>query len=434
MDGVDALFLARAQFGLNIAFHILFPTISIALAWYLIAFRVRYARTGAAEWLATYRLWVKVFALTFAMGVVSGITMSFQFGTNWPGYMQKVGNIAGPLLGYEVLTAFFLEATFLGVMLFGMQRVSTRVHILSAVMVALGTTLSAFWILALNSWMQTPAGHVMDGEALIAGDWLAVIFNPSFPYRFAHMMLASGLTASFLVAGLSAWRLLKASADAGAARTLRAATLAAAVLAPLQILAGDLHGLNTLEHQPAKIAAVEANWKTQKGAPLVLFAIPNELAGRNDYALEIPKLASFVLKHDFDAELPGLDRFVPDIPPVAPVFFAFRLMVGVGVLMLALAWFGAWRLRRGAPPRWLLWCFAGMTFSGWVATLAGWIVTEIGRQPWLVQGILRTADAAGRVREAALGASLTGYALVYGVMLLAYIVTLTHMAGKGAEA
>jgi cytochrome d ubiquinol oxidase subunit I len=282
--------------------------------------------------------------------------------------------------------------------------------------------------------MQTPAGHVMDGEALIAGDWLAVIFNPSFPYRFAHMMLASGLTASFLVAGLSAWRLLKASADAGAARTLRAATLAAAVLAPLQILAGDLHGLNTLEHQPAKIAAVEANWKTQKGAPLVLFAIPNELAGRNDYALEIPKLASFVLKHDFDAELPGLDRFVPDIPPVAPVFFAFRLMVGVGVLMLALAWFGAWRLRRGAPPRWLLWCFAGMTFSGWVATLAGWIVTEIGRQPWLVQGILRTADAAGRVREAALGASLTGYALVYGVMLLAYIVTLTHMAGKGAEA
>ncbi|MDH5351190.1 MAG: cytochrome ubiquinol oxidase subunit I [Betaproteobacteria bacterium] len=433
MDGVDALFLARAQFGLNIAFHILFPTISIALAWYLIAFRVLHARTGAAEWLATYRLWVKVFALTFAMGVVSGITMSFQFGTNWPGYMLKVGNIAGPLLGYEVLTAFFLEATFLGVMLFGMQRVSTRVHILSAVMVALGTTLSAFWILALNSWMQTPAGHVMDGEALIAGDWLEVIFNPSFPYRFAHMMLASGLTASFLVAGLSAWRLLQESADAGAAKTLRAATLAAAVLAPLQIVAGDLHGLNTLEHQPAKIAAVEANWTTQQGAPLVLFAIPNELAGRNDYALEIPKLASFVLKHDFDAELPGLDRFVPDIPPVAPVFFAFRVMVGVGVLMLLLAWFGAWWLRKRAPPRWLLWCFAGMTFSGWVATLAGWVVTEIGRQPWLVTGILRTSEAAGRVGEAALGASLTGYALVYGVMLLAYIVTLTHMAGKGAE-
>ncbi len=433
MDAGDALTLARAQFGLNIAFHILFPTITIALAWYLIAFRAMYARTGAAEWLATYRLWVKIFALTFAMGVVSGITMSFQFGTNWPGYMLTVGNIAGPLLGYEVLTAFFLEATFLGVMLFGMERVSTRVHLISSVMVAVGTTLSAFWILALNSWMQTPAGHVKDDGVWIAGDWLEVIFNPSFPYRFTHMMLASALTASFLVAGLSAWRLLKDGGDAGAGKTLRAATLAAALLAPVQIFVGDLHGLNTLEHQPAKIAAVEAIWRTEKGVPLVLFAIPNELAGRNDYAIEIPKLASFVLKHDFDAELLGLDAFAPDVAPVAPVFFAFRIMVGVGVLMLALAWFGAWWMRKRSPPRWLLWAFAGMTFSGWVATLAGWIVTEIGRQPWLVTGLLRTADAAGRVGEAALGASLTGYALVYGVMLLAYIVTLTHMAGKGAQ-
>jgi cytochrome d ubiquinol oxidase subunit I len=433
MDAGDALLLSRAQFGLNIAFHILFPTISIALAWYLIAFRVRYARTGDAGDLATYRLWVKIFALTFAMGVVSGITMSFQFGTNWPGYMEQVGNIAGPLLGYEVLTAFFLEATFLGVMLFGMNRVSTRVHIVSAVMVAVGTTLSAFWILALSSWMQTPAGHVMDGDALIAGDWLAVIFNPSFPYRFTHMMLASGLTASFLVAGLSAWRLLQAAADAGALRTLRAAAVAAAVLAPLQVVVGDLHGLNTLEHQPAKIAAMEAAWKTQRGTPLVLFAIPNELAGRNDFAIQIPKLASFVLKHDFDAEIQGLEDFMPDIPPVAPVFFAFRIMVGVGVLMLALAWFGAWRLRKSAPPRWLLWAFAGMTFSGWIATLAGWIVTEIGRQPWLVTGILRTADAVGRVPEAALGASLAGYVFVYSVMLLAYIVVLTHLAREGAR-
>jgi cytochrome d ubiquinol oxidase subunit I len=433
MDAGDALLIARAQFGLNIAFHILFPTLSIALAWYLIAFRVRYARTGDAGDLATYRLWVKIFALTFAMGVVSGITMSFQFGTNWPGYMERVGNIAGPLLGYEVLTAFFLEATFLGVMLFGMERVSTRVHILSAVMVALGTTLSAFWILALNSWMQTPAGHVMDGDALIAGDWVAVIFNPSFPYRFTHMMLASGLTASFLVAGLSAWRLLKNAADEGAGRTLRAGVLVAAVLAPLQVLVGDLHGLNTLEHQPAKIAAVEAIWNTGKGVPLVLFAIPNETERRNDYAIEVPKLASFVLKHDFEAELQGLDAFAPDHPPVAPVFFAFRIMVGMGMLMLALAWFGAWRLRKGAPPRWLLWAFAGMTFSGWIATLAGWIVTEMGRQPWLVTGILRTADAVGRVPEAALGASLAGYVFVYSVMLLAYIVVLTHLAREGAQ-
>jgi cytochrome d ubiquinol oxidase subunit I len=273
----------------------------------------------------------------------------------------------------------------------------------------------------------------MDGDALIAGDWLQVIFNPSFPYRFTHMMLASGLTASFLVAGLSAWRLLKHAADEGALKTLKAGVLAAAVLAPLQIFVGDLHGLNTLEHQPAKIAAVEAIWKTDRGVPLVLFAIPNELAGRNDYSIEIPKLASFVLKHDLDAELQGLDAFAPDHPPVAPVFFAFRLMVGMGVLMLALAWFGAGWLRKRAPPRWLLWCFAGMTFSGWIATLAGWIVTEIGRQPWLVAGILRTADAAGRVAEASLGASLTAYVLVYAVMLLAYMVTLTHMAGEGAK-
>ncbi len=433
MDAGDALLLARAQFGLNIAFHILFPTISIALAWYLIGFRVKYARTQDPQWLATYHLWVKIFALTFAMGVVSGITMSFQFGTNWPGYMLKVGNIAGPLLGYEVLTAFFLEATFLGVMLFGMERVSSRVHIFSSVMVAAGTTLSAFWILALNSWMHTPQGHVMDGSALIAGDWAQVIFNPSFPYRFTHMMLASGLTASFLVAGLSAWRLLKAPQDPGALKTLRAGVLVAAIIAPLQVFVGDLHGLNTLEHQPAKIAAVEAIWNTQKGVPLVLFAIPNEETKRNDFAIEVPKLASFVLKHDLDAELQGLDAFAPDHPPVAPVFFAFRLMVGVGMLMLALAWFGAWWMRKRTPPGWLLWAFAGMTFSGWIATLSGWLVTEIGRQPWLVTGILRTEDALGRVPDAALGASFAGYLLVYGVMLVAYVVVLTHLAREGAQ-
>jgi cytochrome d ubiquinol oxidase subunit I len=432
MDAGDALLLARAQFGLNIAFHILFPTLSIALAWFLLYFRVKYTRSNDPGWLATYRLWVKIFALTFAMGVVSGITMSFQFGTNWPGYMQKVGNIAGPLLGYEVLTAFFLEATFLGVMLFGMERVSSRVHIFSSLMVAVGTTLSAFWILALSSWMQTPQGHVMDGGALIAGDWLAVIFNPSFPYRFAHMMLASGLSAAFLVAGLSAWRLLIAARDTGALRTLRAGALVAAILAPLQVFVGDLHGLNTLEHQPAKIAAIEALWQTGKGVPLVLFAIPDDDERRNDYAIEVPKLASLILKHDSDAGLKGLDAFAPDHPPVAPVFFAFRVMVGVGVLMLALAWAGGWILRKRAP-RWLLWCFAGMTFSGWVATLAGWLVTEIGRQPWLVTGILRTADAVGRVPDAALGASFAGYLLVYSVMLVSYVVVLTHLAREGAK-
>jgi len=430
----DALLLARAQFGLNIAFHILFPTLTIGLAWILVYFRLRFAWSGAPEWLATYKLWVKVFALTFAMGVVSGITMSFQFGTNWPGYMAKVGNVAGPLLAYEVLTAFFLEATFLGVMLFGMNRVRPWMHVTATILVAFGTTLSAFWILALNSWMQTPAGHVTAEGVLIAGDWAKVIFNPSFPYRLVHMLVASGLTAAFVLAGLSAWRLLEATADPAAGRTLRTGVVLAAVLAPLQVFVGDLHGLNTLEHQPAKIAAIEAIWKTGKGVPLVLFAIPNEQTRKNDFAVEIPRLASLVLKHDLDAELQGLDAFTPDHPPVAPVFFAFRVMVGVGVLMIALSWLSVLLLARNrAPPRWLLWCLAAATFSGWVATLAGWLVTEIGRQPWLVTGILRTVDAVGSVGEARLGASLTGYVLTYALMFVAYMVVLTHLAGKGSR-
>ena len=361
--------------------------------------------------------------------------MSFQFGTNWPGYMTRVGNIAGPLLAYEVLTAFFLEATFLGVMLFGMNRVPGWMHLTATVLVAFGTTVSAFWILALSSWMQTPMGHTIaaDGQ-LIAGDWIAVIFNPSFPYRFTHMMLASGLTASFLVAGLSAWRLLRAPQDGAALRTLRTGAVIAAVIAPLQVLVGDLHGLNTLEHQPAKIAAIEAIWQTQKGAPLVLFAVPNEAKQRNDFAIEIPKLASLILKHDADAELKGIDYFAPDAPPVAPVFVAFRVMVGMGVAMLSLAWLGTWVMRGGKlAPRWILWTFAGFTFSGWIATLAGWLVTEIGRQPWLVTGVLRTSEAVGRVAEASLGASFTGYLATYALMLVAYMVVLTHLAGKGAQ-
>jgi len=431
MDGGEALLLARAQFGLNIGFHILFPSLTIGLAWYLVYFRVRHARGGGSHWLATYRLWTKVFALTFAMGVVSGITMSFQFGTNWPGFMLKVGNVAGPLLAYEVLTAFFLEATFLGIMLFGMNRVPPWLHMAATLLVALGTTLSAFWILALNSWMQTPAGHVIVDGVLVAGDWLAVIFNPSFPFRLCHMLLASFLTASFVVAGLSAWRLLRAADDASARRTLRTAVAVAALLAPLQAFVGDQHGLNTLEHQPAKIAAVEALWKTERGMPLVLFAIPNEKEKRNDYAVEIPKLGSLVLKHDVDAEVQGLAAF-PDHPPVAPVFFAFRAMVGVGVLMIGVAWVSLFLLRMKNLPAWWLWVLSGFTFSGWIATLSGWLVTEIGRQPWLVTGILRTADAAGSVSPAQLGASLTGYVMTYALMFTAYMVVLTHLAGKGA--
>ena len=430
----DALLLARAQFGINIGFHILFPTLTIALAWYLVGFRIAYQRTRAPAWLATYKLWLRIFALTFAMGVVTGVTMSFQFGTNWPKYMTTVGAIAGPLLSYEVLTAFFLEATFLGVMLFGMNKVPDWVHVTATVIVAFGTTVSAFWILALNSWMHTPAGHVFQDGQWIAADWWAVIFNPSFPYRLVHMLLASGLTASFVVAGLSAWRLLWAPFDNNAARTLRIGLLVAAALVPVQVVVGDLHGLNTLEHQPAKIAAMEAIWHTERGVPLVLFAIPDEERRRNDYAIELPYGASLILKHQRDAEIKGLDAFEPDRPPVAPLFFAFRAMVGIGVLMLLVSWFGVWKTRGGrAAPPWLLWVFAAFTFAGWAATLAGWIVTEIGRQPWLVTGVLRTSQAVGDISGAQLGASLTGYILTYSALFVAYMIVLTHIAGKGAE-
>ncbi|HKW39319.1 MAG TPA: cytochrome ubiquinol oxidase subunit I [Burkholderiales bacterium] len=435
MDTPEVLLLARAQFGLNIGFHILFPTLTIALAWILLYFRIRYARSGDPAWLATYKLWTKIFALTFAMGVVTGITMSFQFGTNWPGFMLKVGNIAGPLLAYEVLTAFFLEATFLGIMLFGMNRVPGWVHVFSAAMVAIGTTTSAFWILALNSWMQTPAGQVVQGGQIIAGDWWQVLFNPSFPFRFTHMLLASGLTASFVLAGLSAWRLLRSPEDASARATLRTGLVLAALLAPVQAFVGDQHGLNTLEHQPAKIAAIEAIWKTEKSVPLVLFAIPDEDRRRNDFAVEIPKAASLLLRHDADAELKGVDALWPDVAPVAPVFFAFRAMVGIGVLMLAVAWCGAWATRgRRLPSRRMLWTLSAFTFSGWLATLCGWLVTEIGRQPWLVTGILRTSDAAGPASGAQVGASLTAYVITYTAMFLAYMVVLTHLAGKGVQA
>ena len=312
---MDTLLLSRIQFAANISFHILFPTITIALCWFLVYFRLRHSAakgTPAAQgWEEAYYLWTKIFALSFALGVVTGITMSFQFGTNWPGFMERAGNIAGPLLGYEVLTAFFLEATFLGIMLFGRDRVSDRVHLFATLMVAAGTTLSAFWILSLNSWMQTPTGYeIIDGR-FHAKRWLDVIFNPSFPYRLVHKLLASTLTASFLIAGLSAWQLLRRTANGGTHHALRAAVVAAAVAIPLQIVAGDLHGLNTLEHQPAKIAAIEAIWHTEKSAPLTLFGWPNEKTGRTDYAIQVPKLASLILAHDMQRRAEGPER-VPE--------------------------------------------------------------------------------------------------------------------------
>jgi len=430
----NPLLLARAQFGLNIAFHILFPTITIALGWFLLYLRIRANRTGEAWVESAYRFWVKVFALAFGLGVVSGLTMSFQFGTNWPGFMNKAGNVAGPLLGYEVLTAFFLEATFLGVMLFGRDRVPRWMHTAAAALVAIGTTASAFWIIALNSWMQTPQGYsIIDGE-VHAVNWLQIVFNPSFPYRLAHMLTASGLTASFLIAGLSALQLLRNPAYRPAQAMVKISLLVAALLAPTQIVLGDLHGLNTLQYQPAKIAAIEGIWETERGAPLTLFALPNAQQRRNDFAIAIPRGASLLLRHDPDAAIQGLDAFAGDHPPVAPVFFAFRIMVGTGLMMLAAAWFGTWRAwRSGTLPVWFKRGLAAMTFSGWVAVVSGWLVTEIGRQPWLIRGILKAADAASSAPAGDVLLSFTVYAVVYTGLLISFVVLLTQMALKDAD-
>lgn len=432
---LETLILSRIQFAANISFHILFPTISIALCWFLFYFKVRYNRSGDEVWMRAYRFWVKVFALTFALGVVSGITMSFQFGTNWPGYMETVGNIAGPLLGYEVLTAFFLEATFLGIMLFGINKVSNRIHTLATFLVAFGTSMSAFWIIALNSWMQTPTGFEMRqvGDTLKAFplDWWDIIFNPSMPYRLAHMLIASGLTAAFLIAGISAYRILKDDHKPAPRLALKTAATAAAILIPLQIFLGDLHGLNTLHHQPAKIAAMEAVWHTEKGAPLVLFAIPDKETQSNKYAIQIPNMASIILTHAADGELKGLNEFPNAHPPVAPLFYGFRIMVGVGMLMLLVSWVGCWQIyRRKEVSPLMLKVFVGMTFSGWIATLAGWYVTEIGRQHWLVTGVLKTADAVTSTPASNVGTSLAIYLTLYAVLLIAYIRTLFVMARK----
>ena len=431
-SAVDPIMLSRIQFAANISFHILFPSITIALGWVLLFFKLRFLKTGDDKWLSAYFFWVKVFALSFGMGVVSGVTMSFQFGTNWPGYMNTVGNIAGPLLAYEVLTAFFLEASFLGIMLFGRKKVGERMHTVATVLVAFGTTASAFWIIALNSWMQTPAGFEMIAGQAHPTDWWAVVFNPSFPYRLAHVLLASGLTVAFLVAGLSAFRWHRGEREADVAAALRTGVLMAAFLIPVQIFVGDLHGLNTFEHQPAKVAAMEGVWQDERGAPVLLFALPNETERRNDYAIGIPKVASLILTHSLDGEIKGLDSFKGAHPPVAPVFWSFRVMVGVGLLMLAVSWLAAWQLRRGGTPApWLQKVLVGMTFSGWVATLAGWYVTEIGRQPWLVTGVLRTADAASDTPAPIIGISLSAYLAVYVVLLLAYVTVLFHLASKG---
>lgn len=423
--------LSRIQFAANISFHILFPTINIALCWILLFFKVRYNQTQDESWLRVYRFWVRIFALTFAIGVVSGITMSFQFGTNWPGYMETVGNIAGPLLGYEVMTAFFLEASFLSIMLFGMDRVSNRVHTIATVLVSFGTTLSAFWILSLDSWMQTPAGFEMiDGVAHVTS-WMEVIFNPSMPYRLMHMLLASGLTSAFLICGISAYRLIKGDNKKSVKQALNFSVTLAAILIPLQIFVGDLHGLNTFKHQPAKVAAMEGVWETATEVPLLLFALPDQEKRENSFEIKVPNMASIILTHDPKGEIKGLNEFINKHPPVAPVFFSFRIMIGMGVLMLLFSWLATYQfvLKKQYPP-WLLKVGIAMTFSGWLATLAGWYVTEIGRQPYLVTGILRTKDAVTTTPPADIALSLTLYLVIYGFLLIAYIRTLFVMANR----
>lgn len=435
---MDTLLLSRIQFGANISFHILFPTITIALGWVLFYFKLRFSRSGEERWIKAYRFWVKVFALSFALGVVSGITMSFQFGTNWPGFMETVGNIAGPLLAYEVMTAFFLEAVFLGIMLFGFSKVPSWLHTTATFLVAFGTTMSAFWILVLSSWMHTPAGYEMREGVAFATDWMAIIFNPSLPYRLTHMLLASGLTVAFLLAGIGAYRWLRNDRGDDVRVSLVTGLGLGALLIPAQILVGDFHGLNTLEHQPAKVAAMEGNWETQGNVPLLLFAVPDEEARENNFEVSIPNGASLILTHKADGVVPGLNDFVAEDgtvlhPPVAPVFYSFRVMVGTGMAMLLLSWAAVGMMlykRRGLDglSKPVLWALVPMTFSGWVATLAGWYTTEIGRQPWLVTGVMSTKDAVADVPAPMVATTLFIYLAVYVALLIAYISVLFYIA------
>jgi cytochrome d ubiquinol oxidase subunit I len=437
---IDAVLLARIQFAFTVSFHIIFPSFTIGLAAFIATLLVRWRMTGQEHLHRLARFWTKIFAVSFAMGVVSGIVMSYEFGTNWSNFSVVVGNVLGPLLGYEVLTAFFLEATFLGIMLFGWSRVPPGLHVLAAVLVAVGTSLSAFWILAANSWMQTPAGHEIRNGIAYPVDWIAVIFNPSFPYRFAHMFTAAYLTTSLVVLAVGARYLLKGRYPEESKTMLRMGIGMVAILAPLQAYIGDAHGLNTLKYQPEKIAAIEAHWDGDKPGALVLFAIPNEAEERNDFEISIPHGASWILTHSADGLFPGLKQFPPDDrPPVFPPFLAFRLMVGMGVLMIITGFTGAWLWFRGRlfQTRWYLEAAQYVWPLGFIAILAGWYTTEIGRQPWVAYGILRTADAASPVAFSAVLTGLVLFVLVYGVVFsmgIYYINRLIEHGPKGAAA
>ena len=418
-DSLDPLILARIQFAFTVSFHFIFPSFSIGLASYLMVLEGLWLRTGRAVYLALYRYWLKIFAIAFAMGVVSGIVMSYQFGTNWSVFSDRAGPIVGPLMAYEVLTAFFLEAGFLGVMLFGMNKVGKELHFAATCAVAVGTFISAFWILSVNSWMQTPTGYQIgaNGQFVPGPSWIAIIFNPSFPYRLVHTVIAAYLTTALVVGAVGAWHLLRDRHDAGARTMFSMAMWMAALVAPVQIVAGDMHGLNTLEHQPAKIMAMEGHYRSHPaGAPLILFGVPNPAEKRVDYAVEIPKLSSLILKHDLDAPLAGLDT-VPDDrePPVAIVFWSFRLMVGIGLAILALGLFSLAARLRGRLYDWRLLHRLALLLGpmGFVAVIAGWVTTEVGRQPFTIYGLLRTADSVSPLAAPAVGASLVAFVIVY---------------------
>ncbi|MBA4799410.1 cytochrome d ubiquinol oxidase subunit I [Rhizobium rosettiformans] len=434
-ENFDAQLLARIQFAFTVSFHIIFPAFSIGLASYLAVLEGLYLWKKDKVYLELFDFWKTIFAVAFGMGVVSGIVMSYQFGTNWSVFSDKAGPVIGPLMGYEVLTAFFLEAGFLGVMLFGRNRVGPGLHFFATLMVAFGTLISATWILSVNSWMQTPAGFAMnDVGQFVPTDWWAIVFNPSFPYRLVHMVIAAYLTTAFVVGAVGAWHLLRGTAPRRAGKMFSMAMWMAAIVAPIQIFAGDMHGLNTLEHQPVKVMAMEGHFDSHPdGAPLILFGIPNTEEKRVDYALEIPKLSSLILKHDLNAPLAGLDTIPDDKePPVAIVFWSFRVMVAIGFAMLGVGVFSLWCRWKGTlhSNHWLHRVALVMGPSGFVAVLAGWITTEVGRQPYTVYGHLLTADSISPIAAPAVAASLIAFIIVYFIVFGAGTFYILRLMGR----
>lgn len=427
---IDAVTLARAQFGFTIAFHIIFPAMSIGLASYLAVLEGSWLVTKKPVYLAVYRYWLTIFAVVFGIGVVSGLVMSYEFGTNWAGFAFRAGPVVGPLMGYEVLTAFFLESGFLGVMLFGMKRVGPRLHFLATLLVAIGTLMSAFWILSVNSWMQTPQGYTMVDGRFFPADWMKIIFNPSFPFRLVHMVLAAYLSVAFLVGAVGAWHLLKDAKNPCARLMMSMALWMACIVAPIQILAGDAHGINTLKHQPAKIAALEGDWTARPGQPLILFGFPNMDKETTDYAVEVPHLGAVILTHTWNGSIAGLKDFPRKDRPFSPVvFWAFRVMVGLGMLMALLGFaslFLRWR-RTLYEARWLHRVAVAMGPAGLIALLCGWTVTEVGRQPFTVYGLLRTADSASPIAAPGVAVSLAGFGVVYAIVFGAAVVFLFRL-------